>query len=96
VVAATVPRPPREARAAVRQLDGVAAVVAVPFDAHLARPEPVDVARMRTPTRLALVELADAVLAACPADPDLAAALLAVAGRAQPAASALPAGGRAS
>ncbi|MFG2042244.1 MinD/ParA family protein [Dactylosporangium sp. NPDC048998] len=83
VVAATVPRPAREVRAAVRQLAGaVSAVVSVPFDEHLARPEPVDLGRMRKPTRHALVELADAVLAACPADPDVAADLLTGTGRA--------------
>ncbi|MEV6924012.1 hypothetical protein AB0M46_05790 [Dactylosporangium sp. NPDC051485] len=80
-VVASMPRPPREVRAAVRQLGAsVAAVVSVPFDPHLARPEPVDLGRMRAPTRRALVELADAVLAACPADPELAAGLLTPAG----------------
>ncbi|MEV6925544.1 hypothetical protein AB0M46_13740 [Dactylosporangium sp. NPDC051485] len=75
-VSAAAPSPPREVRAAVRQLAGQAgAVVTVPFDAHLARPEPTDPARLRKPTRLALVELAAAVLARCPADPDLAAVL---------------------
>ncbi|MEU7868422.1 hypothetical protein [Dactylosporangium sp. NPDC049140] len=73
VVVATTPRPARDVRAAVRQLGGsVARVVRVPFDAHLARAEPVDLSRMRRPVRVALVELADAVLGAWPADPDLA------------------------
>ncbi|MER7004801.1 hypothetical protein ABT297_17390 [Dactylosporangium sp. NPDC000555] len=45
-MAATVPRPAREVRAAVRQLGGaVSAVVSVPFDEHLARTEPLDVGR---------------------------------------------------
>ncbi|MGI5238630.1 MinD/ParA family ATP-binding protein [Dactylosporangium sp. CA-139066] len=76
-VTATVPRPAREVRAAVRQLGtAVSVVVRVPFDEHLARPEPVDLARLRKPARHALVELADAVLACCPADPGQAAGLL--------------------
>ncbi|MFD0580893.1 hypothetical protein [Dactylosporangium darangshiense] len=76
-VTATVPRPARQVRAAVRQLAaGVSAVVSVPFDEHLARPEPVDLARLRKPARHALVALTDAVLAGCPADPDQAAGLL--------------------
>ena len=76
VVNATVPSPPREVRAGVHQLAGlVGDVIRLPWDAHLARPEPTDPARTRKPTRLALVELAAAVLRRCPADPQLSVAL---------------------
>ncbi|MGI5243216.1 hypothetical protein [Dactylosporangium sp. CA-139066] len=62
-VVAGVPKPSRDVRAACHQAaDQVAALVPVPWDAHLARPEPVDVRRCRRITRRALVELAAACL----------------------------------
>ncbi|MEV6848852.1 hypothetical protein [Actinoplanes sp. NPDC051411] len=68
-VVATSPATGRDVRAVVQQATTTAsAVVAVPFDAQLARPEPIDVRRLRKQTRNALVELADAVLMRC-ADP---------------------------
>ncbi|MEU4243995.1 hypothetical protein [Actinoplanes sp. NPDC026619] len=68
-VVATSPDVGREVRAVLQQAAGVAAsVVSVPFDAQLARPEPVDPRRLRKATRTALVQLADAVTERC-ADP---------------------------
>jgi MinD-like ATPase involved in chromosome partitioning or flagellar assembly len=66
-VVANVPKPSRDVRAVCHQAaDQVRALVPVPWDAHLARPEPVDVRRTRRITRRALVELAAACL---PPDP---------------------------
>lgn len=68
-VVATSPATDRDVRAVVQQAaTTVAAVVPIPFDPQLARPEPVDARRLRKPTRHALVQLADAVLQRC-ADP---------------------------
>ena len=68
-VVATSPSIDREVRAVVQQAAAVIpAIVSVPFDAQLARPEPVDVRRLRRATRRALVQLADAVTERC-ADP---------------------------
>ncbi|WP_432983297.1 hypothetical protein [Dactylosporangium sp. CA-233914] len=62
-VVATVPNPPREATALGRQTaELVRRVVEVPYDPHLARPEPVDPRRTRRATRQALLELAAACL----------------------------------
>ncbi|GAA1574573.1 hypothetical protein GCM10009827_115570 [Dactylosporangium maewongense] len=62
-VVATVPNPPREAKALCRQTaELVRLVVEVPYDPHLARPEPVDPRRTRRATRQALLELAAACL----------------------------------
>jgi MinD-like ATPase involved in chromosome partitioning or flagellar assembly len=77
VVMATSPMADRQVRAAERQMSGVVgAVVRVPYDAALARCAPVDPRSLRRTTRAALVEVAAAVLAHCPADPQLAAQLL--------------------
>lgn len=77
VVMATSPVTDRQVRAAQRQLSGVVgAVVRVPYDAGLARCAPVDPRSLRRATRAALVEVAAAVLARCPADPQLAAQLV--------------------
>ncbi|MGI5185514.1 hypothetical protein ACQEVZ_55655 [Dactylosporangium sp. CA-152071] len=63
-VVAGVPKPSRDVHAACHQAaDQVATLVPVPWDAHLARPEPVDVRRCRRITRRALVDLAAACLA---------------------------------
>jgi MinD-like ATPase involved in chromosome partitioning or flagellar assembly len=68
-VVASSPTNHRDVRAVVQQAAAVIpAVVSVPFDVQLARPEPVDVRRLRKPTRTALVQLADAVTERC-ADP---------------------------
>ncbi|MFI5496583.1 hypothetical protein [Actinoplanes sp. NPDC051859] len=54
---------PRAVRAVTRQLAGqVAALVTVPYDPALAAPEPVDVRRLRRPTRRALLHASAAVL----------------------------------
>ncbi|WP_212993514.1 MinD/ParA family ATP-binding protein [Actinoplanes auranticolor] len=68
-VVASSPDIDRAVRAVVQQATTVVpAVVPIPFDAQLARPEPIDVRRLRKPTRHALVQLADAVIQRC-ADP---------------------------
>ncbi|MET7391890.1 hypothetical protein ABZS66_00115 [Dactylosporangium sp. NPDC005572] len=62
-VVASAPQPPREVRAVCHQAASrVRSVVRVPFDEHLARPEPVDVRRCRRATRVALVALAAACM----------------------------------
>jgi hypothetical protein len=72
---ASTPAVARAVRAGEYQASSVAgAVVRVPFDAGLARPEPVDPRSLRRATRGALVEVAAAVLALCSADPQTAAA----------------------
>jgi len=77
VTVALNPQVPREVRAARHQAVGSAgAVVAVPFDPVLTRAEPVDVRQLGKATRRAFVDVAAAVLARCPADPEAAAALL--------------------
>jgi MinD-like ATPase involved in chromosome partitioning or flagellar assembly len=74
VVVASTQTVAREVKAAEHQAAGVSgALVRVPYDPTLARPEPVDVRSLRRPTRSALVEVASAVLALCPADPEAAA-----------------------
>ncbi|MEV0132627.1 hypothetical protein AB0H83_29725 [Dactylosporangium sp. NPDC050688] len=68
-VVASVPKPSRDVRAACHQAsERVAALIPVPWDEHLARPEPVDVRRCRRITRRALVELAAACLPPKPLD----------------------------
>ncbi|MFB9361986.1 MinD/ParA family ATP-binding protein [Actinoplanes nipponensis] len=68
-VVASSPDTDRAVRAVVQQATAaVPAVIPIPFDAQLARPEPIDVRRLRKPTRHALVHLADAVIQRC-ADP---------------------------
>jgi MinD-like ATPase involved in chromosome partitioning or flagellar assembly len=68
-VVATSPSTDRGVRAVVQQaIAVVSAVVPIPFDPLLAHAEPVDVRRLRKPTRYALVQLADAVTQRC-ADP---------------------------
>ncbi|MEU4239676.1 hypothetical protein [Actinoplanes sp. NPDC026619] len=68
VVVATSPWASREVRAVLRQAGAaVPAVVDIPFDPGLAVPEPVDVRRLRKPTRHALVRLAEQVLLRCTA-----------------------------
>jgi MinD-like ATPase involved in chromosome partitioning or flagellar assembly len=65
-VVATSPATDRDVRAVLQQAAAVVpAVVAIPFDQLLARGEPVDVRRLRKPTRHALVQLADAVIERC-------------------------------
>jgi MinD-like ATPase involved in chromosome partitioning or flagellar assembly len=69
-VVATSPVTDRDVRAVVQQATAVIpAVVPIPFDPLLARPEPVDVRRLRKPTRHALVQLADAVIQGCAGPP---------------------------
>jgi MinD-like ATPase involved in chromosome partitioning or flagellar assembly len=76
-VMSQTPSVPREVRAGLRQARGeVGHLVSVPYDPDLARALPVDPRRLHKRTRRALVELAAAVVAGCPADPDLAQALL--------------------
>ncbi|MEU7906430.1 hypothetical protein [Actinoplanes sp. NPDC049118] len=71
-VVASTPSTDRDVRAVVAQAATVMpTVVAIPFDAQLGRPEPVDVRRLRKSTRAALVQLADAVIERC-ADPRVA------------------------
>jgi MinD-like ATPase involved in chromosome partitioning or flagellar assembly len=71
-VVASSPLTDRDVRAVVQQAAAVIpAVVSVPFDPQLGRPAPVDARRLRKPTRLALVQLADAVTERC-ADPRVA------------------------
>jgi MinD-like ATPase involved in chromosome partitioning or flagellar assembly len=73
VVVATTPSLAREVRAGEHQARRVAgALVRVPFDPALARPDPVDPRHLRRATRMALVEVAAAVLGLCPADPEAA------------------------
>lgn len=68
-VIASVPKPARDVRAVCHQATAqVKAVVPVPWDAHLARAELVDVRRCRRATRRALVELATACLPPEPHD----------------------------
>lgn len=68
-VVASSPATDRGVRAVIQQATtSVPAVVPIPFDPQLARPEPIDVRRLRKPTRHALVQLADAVIQRC-ADP---------------------------
>jgi MinD-like ATPase involved in chromosome partitioning or flagellar assembly len=75
VVMASTATVARAVRAGEYQASSVAgAVVRVPFDAGLARPEPVDPRSLRRATRGALVEVAAAVLALCPTDLQTAAA----------------------
>jgi hypothetical protein len=58
----------RQARATVGDL------VTVPYDRGLAQPGPIDARHLRPRTRKSLVDVAAAVLARCPADPDALAA----------------------
>jgi MinD-like ATPase involved in chromosome partitioning or flagellar assembly len=65
-VVASSPDTDRAVRAVVQQATtAIAAVVSIPFDPHLARPEPIDARRLRKATRYALVQLADAVIQRC-------------------------------
>jgi len=74
VVNATSPHVPRELRAVERHAARAAgALIRVPYDTGLARPAPVDPRGLRRATRVALIDLAAAVLARCPADPRAAA-----------------------
>ncbi|HKT04712.1 MAG TPA: hypothetical protein VJT31_34795, partial [Rugosimonospora sp.] len=73
VVAATTPSVAREVRAGEHQLRTVTrGLIRVPFDRALARPDPVDPRQLGRATRMALVEVAAAILAWCPADPQAA------------------------
>lgn len=77
VVMCTSPAVPREVRGRQRQAAGaVGELVVVPYDDGLARPEPLDPRSLRRATRRALIDVAAAVLARCPADPQLAAELV--------------------
>jgi MinD-like ATPase involved in chromosome partitioning or flagellar assembly len=68
-VMASSPVTDRTVRAVIQQATTVIpAVVSIPFDPPLARPEPIDVRQLRKPTRHALIQLADAVMHGC-ADP---------------------------
>lgn len=69
VVMATSPTVPREVRAVAGQASEIAgAVLTVPYDTQLARPQPIDPRRLRRRTRTALVRAADAVLEQCAAE----------------------------
>ncbi|GIM89835.1 hypothetical protein [Paractinoplanes toevensis] len=68
VVMATSPWTARDVRAVLHQArTTVPVVVDIPFDPGLAVPEPIDVRRLRKPTRHALVRLAEQVLLRCTA-----------------------------
>jgi MinD-like ATPase involved in chromosome partitioning or flagellar assembly len=69
VVMATSPTVPREVRAVASQAAEIAgAVLTVPYDPQLAKPEPIDPRRLHRRTRTALVRVADAVLQQCAAE----------------------------
>jgi len=69
VVMATSPAVPREVRAVAGQAAEIAgAVLTVPYDPQLAKPQPIDPRRLRRRTRAALVRVADAVLQQCAAE----------------------------
>jgi MinD-like ATPase involved in chromosome partitioning or flagellar assembly len=71
VVMASSPSTPREVKAVAQQAAAVAGgLLTVPFDPDLARAVPIDPRRLRRATHRALVDVAAAVLARCPAEPD--------------------------
>ncbi|GIG57108.1 hypothetical protein Lfu02_14800 [Longispora fulva] len=68
VVMTTSPRVDREALAITRAMRaGGTEVLRIPYDPHLAHPEPIDLSALRRRTTGALVQVAAAVLARCPA-----------------------------
>jgi MinD-like ATPase involved in chromosome partitioning or flagellar assembly len=70
VVMATSQSTRREVTAVARQAAAVAGgLLTVPYDPDLAQPTPIDPRRLRRATRRALVAVAAAVLARCPAEP---------------------------